>query len=119
MPGFIESAHAAMGDSAPLQPYADLMQQTGLTEHELQQVVTFGERGSAPLGDVLMDPKCPVGGWIKQAYEEGGREAVEGKIDTFNDLAPEFHVALGEEAKKKPSSSSWLENLPWLPQNLS
>ena len=75
----------------------------GLTEAEAQQTVTFGEQGSAPFWQVLMDGRCPVGGWVKTAFAEGGREAVEGKLTLFNQMDPEFNVSLGEEAEIKVS----------------
>ena len=73
----------------------------GLTAAEALQTVSFGEQGSAPFWQVLQDGRCPVGGWIRTAYAEGGREAVESKLTLFNQMAPEFTVAIGEEAKKK------------------
>lgn len=78
-----------------------IAQQFGLNEAEALQMVSYGEQGSSPLWKVLMDDRCPVGGWVKTAHIEGGREAVESKLKLFNQLSPEFQVALGEDAKKK------------------
>lgn len=88
-------------EAEPAFDEAHILATYGLTPEEALQTVEFGEQGSAPLWHVLGDDRCPVGSWVKTAYQEGGREAVETKLTLFNQIAPEFTVAFGDDAKKK------------------
>ena len=74
----------------------------GLSLAEAQQTVRYGDQ-EKPLGEVLAHPKCPLGGWIKEAHQAGGRAAVEAKLSLFGQMATEFKVVLDnpEIAQKK------------------
>lgn len=65
----------------------------GITLAEAQQTVRYGNE-EGPLAEALRHDKCPVGSWVKQAYQEGGREAVEQKFSLFGQIATEFNVDL-------------------------
>jgi hypothetical protein len=65
----------------------------GLSLAEAQQTVRYGDQEKS-LGEVLAHPKCPLGGWIEEAHQAGGRAAVEAKLNLFGQMATEFRVEL-------------------------
>lgn len=83
-----------------------LEERFGLGPEELSQEVKFGKHSGTVL-EMMVDPECPVGEKIEEAYQSGGIEAVQQKLDTLSDLAPEFVVKLSPntvaraELKKK------------------
>lgn len=76
----------------------------GITLAEAQQPVQHQGREDI-LAEVLENSKCPLGGWVKEAYQEGlteggpegGREAVAKKFALFGQISTEFTVVLQEE----------------------
>ena len=84
----------------------------GLGLKDAEQYVAY-EGYSGTLGQMLTDPRCPVGGTIRRAYQEGiqaagpeastearteaGREAVQRKFRAIGELDSNFVVNISPE----------------------
>lgn len=90
---------------------AEILQASfGLSWEEGQQRVEAGQYNGT-LAQMLLDPKCPVGPGVQEAYQKGqledrGVEAVQEKLDSFKMVFSNFKADVGErfvaaEAKKK------------------
>lgn len=105
---------------------AELLQANfGLSWEEGQQEVQAGKyRGT--LAEMLLDPECPVGGPVENAYKnaykeaqekegeeaakKNGKEAVQRQLDSLKTFFPDFNADVGKrfvatEAKKKLNQS--------------
>lgn len=92
------SLDAEASASVPAIPEFDESQQEffstnfGISVEEANQAIEAGRwRGS--LGAMLTDKECPVGDQIRQAYQEGGRVAVQSRMESLSGLFPEFKVS--------------------------
>lgn len=77
----------------------------GISEADASQEVVYGQH-KGTFGQMLTDPKCPVGANIREAFKNGGNVAVDEKIQALSAFLPEkivvqreFHVE-----DKKPTS---------------
>lgn len=73
-----------------------LGEQYGIGILEAEQVVTFGTY-TGSVAQMLADPRCPVGGMIRTAYNDGGLEGVAQKFGVLNQMDPKFKVEISEE----------------------
>src|SRR5579885_3663292 len=82
----------------PEETYGEVyyMENFGVTYEEAQQEVKAGE-WSGTLGQMLTDPKCPVGPQVREAYKQGGMEAAHQKLDACKMLFPEFTPRFGND----------------------
>lgn len=71
------------------------LERFGITLEEAEQTVQAG-RWTGTLGQMLTDPKCPVGEAVQQAHQEGGREAAQQKLTSLQAFYPEFSVKFEE-----------------------
>lgn len=73
-------------------------EQFGLSIGEVSQTVNYNGK-EATLAEVLVQHKdCPLGGWVREAYAEGGREAVTEKFEFMGKLSKDFVVVLDESS---------------------
>lgn len=64
-------------------PDSYLMERFGISSEEGRQTVTY--RGQTkPLAQVVVDERCPVGGWLEDAHADPDPNAV---VDFFSDLS--------------------------------
>lgn len=83
----------------------------GISLEEASQPIEAGQyRGT--MGQMLTDEKCPVGAMVSEAFQEGGREAAQQKIESFKPIFPNFEpkfqpaVQLETDKKKEMSQPS-------------
>lgn len=65
----------------------------GLTEEEALQPVEAGQY-KGTLGQMLADERCPVGPMAAEAFQTGGKEALQQKLESFKAVFPTFEVKL-------------------------
>ena len=82
-----------------------LAEQYGLGVAEASQRVKFGSY-EGTVAEMLDDARCPVGGMMRNAYQEGGIDGVVQKFQGLSMLDSSFQVAVSQETidmhKKKP-----------------
>lgn len=91
-----------------------LAKRFGLGVEEAQQEVSFGGRNGT-VAEMLNDAKCPVGGIIEGAYEEGGIDGVVKQFGLLKMMDPKFEVKVTEqtiEREQKKNSRTQTQVFP-------
>jgi hypothetical protein len=75
---------------------AALAKQYGLGVTEAKQKVTFGNY-TGTVAQMLDDGRCPVGGMVRNAYQEHGIDGVVKQFSLLKMMDPKFEVTVTEE----------------------
>ena len=71
----------------------------GITKAEADQIVEYPGQEPTTFGEVLHHEGCPVGAGLREANDEGGRDAVVAKIGLYGQIVTSVNIELDDPGK--------------------